>query len=163
MEKCPCGSDREFSACCEPFLKGAVKAPTAEALMRSRYTAYVKKNIPYIVETCVRKGEKDIDTEETRRWSEESTWFGLSILKTEAGSASDTTGIVEFVAAYSRNNVREDHHEIASFVKNDSVWLYDEGKIVPTTITRSAPKVGRNEPCPCGSGKKYKQCCGKAS
>jgi preprotein translocase subunit SecA len=26
---------------------------------------------------------------------------------------------------------------------------------------RTGPKVGRNDPCPCGSGKKYKQCCGK--
>ena len=30
------------------------------------------------------------------------------------------------------------------------------------TVRRDGGKVGRNDPCPCGSGKKYKQCCGKA-
>jgi uncharacterized protein YecA (UPF0149 family) len=45
--------------------------------------------------------------------------------------------------------------------KNKSIVLYDEGDIVPQTIVRSTPKVGRNDPCPCGSEKKYKHCRGR--
>jgi SEC-C motif-containing protein len=59
------------------------------------------------------------------------------------------------------DGLRDRHHERATFKKQDGVWLYDDGEIVPTTIVRSTPKVGRNDPCPCGKGLKYKQCCGK--
>jgi SEC-C motif-containing protein len=68
---------------------------------------------------------------------------------------------VEFEASYERDGLRDIHHERAQFKKVDGQWLYDEGDIVPKTIVRATPKVGRNDPCPCGSGKKYKHCCGK--
>ena len=58
MKKCPCGSGKNYSDCCQPLIKGKTKAPTAEALMRSRYSAYVEHAIDYIIETCL-KNEKD--------------------------------------------------------------------------------------------------------
>jgi SEC-C motif domain protein len=163
MESCPCGSGRDFSECCSPYLAGTATPPTAEALMRSRYSAYVKNNIKYIIDTCVRSGTNDVDVDETRKWSEESTWKGLKILRVEEGGATDSKGIVEFVATYSQKGIQDEHHEIARFVKKLGHWLYDEGDIVPVTIRREGPKVGRNDPCPCGNGKKYKQCCGKGA
>lgn len=164
MEKnmCPCGSGLAYSACCQPIISGKTKAPTAEALMRARYTAYVKHEIDFIANSCIRKeGENDIDMEETRRWSEESEWLGLTIHGTKQGGPSDTEGVVEFSANYILKGLKDEHRELAGFKKVDGAWLYAEGQLVTTTVVRAGPKVGRNDPCPCGSGKKFKQCCGK--
>jgi SEC-C motif-containing protein len=159
MKSCPCGSGRAYDACCEPYITGAKTAPTAEALMRSRYAAYVEHAIDYIVETC-EQGEKErIDVNETRSWSERSKWLGLKIISTEKGSPEDTEGAVEFEALYETDGLKETHHERARFIKQNGRWLYSEGTVAPRTVIRTGPKVGRNEPCPCGSGKKYKHCC----
>ncbi len=163
MDTCPCGSGRKYADCCGPYISGAKKAPTAEALMRSRYSAYATGAIDFIVDSCVSNGERDIDVEQTKRWSEKSTWLGLKILSTSKGGPADDTGTVEFVATYVMDGLKDQHREKASFKKVNGDWLYDDGEIVPTTIVRSAPKTGRNDPCPCGSGKKFKHCCGKGA
>jgi len=131
--------------------------------MRSRYSAYAKHEVDHIVATCVRDGSRDIDVEQTRRWSEKSQWLGLKIVSSEKGNPSDTEGTVEFIASYVMDGLKDEHRERAKFVKKDGDWLYDDGEIVPTTIVRSGPKVGRNDPCSCGSGKKYKHCCGRSA
>jgi SEC-C motif-containing protein len=131
--------------------------------MRSRYSAYAEHAIDYIIETCIRQdGKQSIDVKQTRDWSEQSTWLGLKIISTEKGGPGDTKGTVEFEAVYERNGLKDVHHEKAQFKKEDDQWFYEDGTISPVTIVRSSPKVGRNDPCPCGSGKKYKHCCGKA-
>ena len=158
---CPCGSGKKYADCCEAIIKGTIKAPTAEALMRARYTAYVKHEIDFIINAC-EKGEKiaEIDRKATEDWSKNSTWHGLKILRTEPGKEPDTE-IVEFEATYTQKGIRDVHHEIGGFKKINGEWFYSEGLIRPTTVVREGRKVGRNEPCPCGSGKKYKNCCGK--
>ncbi|MDR2068954.1 MAG: YchJ family protein [Spirochaetaceae bacterium] len=162
MKPCPCGSGLAYAECCEPYITGARRPPTAEALMRSRYSAYAEHAVDYILNTCIRGGERDIDEKQTRAWSEKSTWLGLRILSVARGLEEDTEGSVEFEARYEQDGLQEIHHEQGRFKKQDGVWLYEDGTIVPHTVVRSAPKVGRNEPCPCGSGKKYKHCCGKS-
>lgn len=159
---CPCGSGKSYSECCEPIIKGAVKAPTAESLMRARYTAYEKHAIDFIINTC-EKSDKvaEIDRKATEDWSNNSTWMGLKVLRTEKGGAGDDEGIVEFEATYAQKGIRDIHHETAYFKKTNGEWFYSYGAMTPTTVVRETPKVGRNEPCPCGSGKKYKQCCGR--
>jgi SEC-C motif-containing protein len=161
METCPCGSGRAYENCCKTYISGAAKAPNPETLMRARYSAYALGAIDFIVETCLRDDKHDIDIDATRKWSEKSKWIGLKILRTEKGGPSDQEGKVEFVATYVQDGLREEHHEISNFVRKDGEWLFEEGEIVPTTVVREGPKVGRNDPCPCGSGKKYKKCCGK--
>jgi len=159
MKNCPCGSGLSFSDCCQPYISGVKNAPTAEALMRSRYSAYVEHAIDYIVDTCT-KDEKDrIDVNQTRKWSEKSKWLGLKILSAEKGGPNDTEGTVEFEALYEMDGLRDNHHETAKFKKREGRWFYDEGNVMPKTVVRTGPKVGRNDPCPCGSGKKYKHCC----
>jgi len=158
-DTCPCGSGRSFATCCEPYLAGKAAAPTAEALMRSRYSAYATHAVGYIVSTCA--DDDGIDEAATRRWSEKADWKGLRILRTEQGGPTDDEGVVEFVAEYVMDGLRDEHHETASFVKKDGKWLYESGEVKTATVVRAAPKVGRNEPCPCGSGKKYKQCHGR--
>jgi len=129
--------------------------------MRSRYTAYAEHQVDYILNTCVQRGKKDIDETSTREWSEQSNWLGLTVISTEKGGADDTSGTVEFEAKYERDGMNEVHHELAKFKKDNGEWLYEEGQVTPKTVVRSSPKVGRNEPCPCGSGKKFKHCCGR--
>jgi SEC-C motif-containing protein len=131
--------------------------------MRSRYSAYVEHAIDYIIGTCVRLERKQaVDVKQTRDWSEQSTWLGLKILSIEKGGTGDTKGMVEFEASYERNGLKDVHREKAHFKKEDGQWLYEDGEVAPVTVVRSKAKVGRNDPCPCGSGKKYKHCCGKA-
>ena len=98
-ELCPCGSGKKYSECCEPIISGSIKAPTAESLMRSRYSAYVKHEIDFIVASCTKNEKEQIDVDETRSWAEESTWHGLKILRTEKGLENDKEGIVEFSAS----------------------------------------------------------------
>jgi SEC-C motif-containing protein len=161
METCPCGSGRKYDECCGPYIAGKATAPSAEALMRARYSAYAVGAVQFIIDTCHREeGDGGIDLEATKKWSEESTWLGLKIHRVEKGGPLDDKGLVEFSATYEQSGLREEHHEIGSFVKKDGTWLYETGEIVPTTVVRTSPKVGRNDPCPCGSGKKYKKCCG---
>lgn len=157
---CPCGSNLELKSCCEPYVRGEKFAPTAEALMRSRYTSYTMNEVDYIVTSHVPEGQDDVDKEAAGKWAEAAEWQGLEIVETEGGKESDSEGVVEFVAKYSVQGVEQRHHERSRFKKVDGKWYYVDGDMVrPKPVTRGA-KVGRNEPCPCGSGKKYKKCCG---
>ncbi|MDR2135376.1 MAG: YchJ family protein [Treponema sp.] len=161
MSTCPCLSGLPYEECCGPYLSGAKDPPTAEALMRSRYTAYAVHNIDYIMNTCLYNGKTDIDRRETTAWSEQSTWLGLKIIAVEKGGSGDSEGMVEFEASYERNGLKDLHHERARFKKQEGRWIYEDGAVAPVTVVRSVPKVGRNDPCPCGSGKKYKYCHGR--
>ncbi len=160
MSLCPCGSGKELAACCEPILKGA-PAPTPEALMRARYTAHATGEFTFL-ETSVHPSTREkVDTAKMRQWAEAVTWNGLEVHGTTGGGETDDTGTVSFTARYSINGVEQDMREDASFVREDGVWHYLDGDVHGhTPYRREAPKIGRNDPCPCGSGKKYKKCCG---
>lgn len=162
MQLCPCGSGKSYDECCRPLIEKKRMAATACELMRARYTAYVKHAIDFIIDTC-EKSDKvaEIDRKATEDWSNKSTWHGLKILRTEKGNATDTEGVVEFEAIYTLKGLRDVHHETAYFKKIGDEWLYSVGNLKTTTVVREGKKIGRNDPCPCGSGKKYKHCCGR--
>ncbi|QTA83984.1 SEC-C motif-containing protein [Desulfonema limicola] len=162
MEKCPCGSELDYSNCCEPLIKGEKKADTAEALIRSRYSAYVKKEIDYIAET-VHPDQRQEDSRKTiENWAENTQWHKLEILECSQGGPEDITGSVEFTADYTEKGKKRKHHELAVFKKFEDQWYFFDGKAPQIKqVIRSGPKTGRNEPCTCGSGKKYKKCCGR--
>ncbi len=162
MTDCPCGSGLDYAVCCEPCIRGVSPAATAVALMRSRYTAYVKNEIPYLGETLHPQHRSDWDEDATRRWSENAEWKSLEVLGTQAGEADDDEGLVEFLAVFNEDNVDKRHHETSRFRKHKDRWYYVDGELPkPKTQRNETPKVGRNDPCPCGSGKKYKKCCGR--
>ena len=162
LESCYCGSGKTYAECCEPLIKGAKAADTAESLMRARYSAYVVADIDYIGESTHPDHRHTHDEAATRRWAESATWLGLEIVGAAGGSADDEKGTVEFIASYKEDGVAKKHHEISTFEKKDGTWYLIDGQLVsPETVRNDTPKVGRNEPCPCGSGKKYKKCCGK--
>jgi SEC-C motif domain protein len=156
---CPCGSQTDFDRCCGPYLTGT-PAPTAEALMRSRYTAYVKANVDHIIATHDPDLRKEVDREATERWARESTWKGLTVVKTEAGGPSDDEGTVEFIARYRLGNEERSHHEVSRFRKVEGRWYFVDGRPPKGVTVRAQPTPERNAPCPCGSGKKYKKCHG---
>ena len=82
MESCPCGASLPYSECCEPFIRGIRPAPTAEALMRSRYTAYTRSEVDYIVRTTHPDQRKQDSETNIRQWAQKSVWHGLEILNT---------------------------------------------------------------------------------
>ena len=158
-EQCPCGSGLAFAECCEPYIHGKARAPGPEALMRSRYTAYVLLEMPYLAETLHPGQRGDYDEAGAEKWARESEWEGLEIVNTDTPAGN--SGTVEFRATYRRNGEKMVHHELAEFRKSGDTWYFFDGKMVgPGQFTRETPKVGRNDPCPCGSGRKFKKCCG---
>jgi SEC-C motif-containing protein len=112
---CPCDSGKPFENCCEPFLSGQAQPETAEQLMRSRYTAYTKQDIGYLKRTLVKESQRDFDEKASKEWAAKSEWHGLKVLNTQKGSASDKTGIVEFVATYKQDGSTFEHHEVSKF------------------------------------------------
>lgn len=174
---CPCGLESPFEKCCGPYLAGDSLPETAEKLMRSRYTAYTRADIDYLKKTMIPEERKNFDPESTRQWAESSKWKGLKIIDTEKGGPEDSKGMVEFVATYEKQGEGVDHHEVATFRKTKAgEWLFVTGEghehkegeghhDIPTveTYKRESAKIGRNDPCSCGSGKKFKKCCESAA
>lgn len=165
MSDCPCGSGRSRAECCGRFIEGRAQPETAEELMRARYTAHTLVDLDYIARTHDPASREDIDHEATRRWAERARWLGLDILQTRGGGAGDSRGTVEFVAHYREQGERQRHHELATFRRDDDGnWLFVDAEVPEQApVRRDGPRVGRNDPCPCGSGRKYKKCCGAAA
>ena len=160
MESCPCASGQEYEACCGAIIDGTRDAPTAEALMRSRYSAFVKGKLSHLRESLHPDSRRDYDPVSTQKWSEQSEWEKLEVLHSTGGEHDDT-GVVEFMATYRQKGARLTHHELAEFSRFQGRWYYVDGKLVsPGTVRNEGPRLGRNDPCSCGSGKKYKKCCG---
>jgi SEC-C motif-containing protein len=158
---CPCGSGKTYDECCEPFIRGKAFPETAEQLMRSRYSAYTLQEIPYITDTLHPDHRQDWDEKGAGDWSRNSVWQGLEIVHTEGGGPQDEEGTVEFIASFTLKDTPLQHHERAVFEKKDGRWYFKDGELVkPKQVRRETPKIGRNDPCPCGSGRKYKKCCG---
>ncbi|WP_188746117.1 YchJ family protein [Marinobacterium zhoushanense] len=126
---CPCGSGRLFSACCEPALTGVAPAATAEALMRSRYSAFALGAVDYLIETLApekrQPGEAELLTEQTQV----TTWTGLTILDTQAGGPQDPIGVVEFEARFDSGPDRGVLHERSRFRRENGRWLYVDGDV----------------------------------
>jgi SEC-C motif-containing protein len=161
MSKCPCQSGKEYDACCGPIISGSQAALTAEALMRSRYSAFAKGEVDYLGRSLHPDQRADYDPGATQRWANHSEWVNLQILNISGGGTDDDEGTVEFIATYRQKGNTLSHHEVGQFNRLNGIWYYTDGKIVtPGTVRHESPKVGRNDPCPCGSGKKYKKCCG---
>lgn len=161
MTDCPCSSGLSFETCCAPYIAGTTPAPTAEKLMRSRYSAFVKGDFEYLGKTLHSETSDDYNVESAEASAAGIKWTGLEIRETEDGGESDESGMVEFVAKFTQNGQDLMHHERSVFGRENGVWVYVDGAMNPKTAPVSVTKVGRNDPCPCGSGKKFKKCCGK--
>ncbi len=137
---CPCGSGKWLSACCLPIIE-CDSAATAEALMRSRYTAYVLGRWDYLHQSW------HPDTRPSRVSPTDTDWLGLTIVNA-------STSTVEFIAGFREQGKIMQLHEISRFLQVGNHWRYLDGQC-------DVSEAGRNTPCPCGSGNKTKRCCGK--
>ncbi len=181
---CLCRSEKEIAAaqsvktgaedpslrldrCCMPIIRGKAKAPTAESLMRARYTAFALAEVDFIIDSHHPDTRGEVKRDEIEEWSKNSEWLGLEIAQTEMGTEKDNDGIVIFHARYKAPDPStgrpepkvHDHWERSLFRKHDGAWKFlDAQGIQQGPIKRDEPKVGRNDVCPCGSGKKYKKC-----
>jgi SEC-C motif-containing protein len=133
--------------------------------MRSRYTAFVLGNADYLLATwdpAHRPPRLDLKNDRT-------DWLGLQVVSTERGGEDDSEGRVEFIAHFRLHGQEQSMREHSRFRKEDNRWLYIDGEMKSANADRAkaapiratAPSVGRNDPCPCGSGLKWKRCCGK--
>jgi SEC-C motif-containing protein len=151
-----------LEAFARPLIDGKVAPKTAAELMASRYVAYATGAIDYLIATHSPDTRHNVDRTATEQWSKQAEWQGLEIVRTEKGGEADSTGEVEFIARYRRDGTDHVHHERSQFKRVDGRWFFVDGQRVGhAPVVRSGPKIGRNDACPCGSGKKYKKCCGK--
>ena len=155
---CPCGHGPSYAGCCEPLHRGDRRADTAEALMRSRYAAFARGEVAYLIATWHPSQRAGLQREELAASCRALRWLGLRILDRVAGQPGDATGVVEFEASYEGPDGRGVLHERSRFVREDGAWFYLDGS--GSDRPARAAKVGRNDPCPCGSGQKFKRCCG---
>jgi SEC-C motif domain protein len=154
---CFCGSDSPFEQCCKPIIDGTQPAPTAQALMRSRYSAYVIVASQYLIDSTHISQKANYSKAEIEAWAKESHWQKLEIIDCKKGLSDDSVGEVEFKAYYQDSkNILQIHHEKSIFKKENGDWFYVSGTIIPSKTT-----INRNDPCTCGSGKKFKKCCGR--
>lgn len=144
-EQCPCGSGKSYRACCERYHQGK-PAPTPEALMRSRYSAFVLKLADYLQSTWHSSTRpQSLDLQES------PGWVSLEIVSSDE---SGREGNVHFRAIYRAGGGWGYLEEKSRFLQEDGRWFYVSGDTREGVL-----KPGRNEPCPCGSGKKHKACC----
>ena len=121
---CPCGNPKPFTACCAPYVEGNVPAPTAEALMRSRYTAYTLLREGYLLATwhiSTRPSSLDLAADAATKW------IGLEVKRHEQQDTDHA--IVEFVARYKVNGRAHRLHELSRFVREDGRWFYLDGDL----------------------------------
>lgn len=128
---CPCESGIDYKRCCFPLHIGKQAAVTAEALMRSRYSAYVLKIPDYIVKTTHPKFREKNFKENIEKWMKQTRWTHLEILDTVDGLDDDEIGEVEFVAEFFLDGQSQILHERSSFVRYKGRWVYTEGKVSP--------------------------------
>jgi len=156
-QDCLCGSGLHYVGCCYPYHSGEKTPSTAEQLMRSRFTAYAKQNSAYLQATWeVNKRPAKIDfSKETAHWQR------LEIVSVKKGGLHDSKGVVEFKAFYSIDGDEAVMNEISRFKKMENRWLYVDGLVKSVSRLNQPLNQGKNALCDCGSGKKFKRCCGK--
>ncbi|QRY42976.1 YchJ family protein [Mycolicibacterium boenickei] len=121
---CPCGTGRAYTDCCGPLHAGARPAPTAVALMRSRFSAFAVGDVDYLLTSWhpdTRPADLTLDGT--------ITWRRLQIVDTDAGDEADATGVVEFRAQYVHGDGRHILHERSRFVRVKGEWRYVDGEI----------------------------------
>jgi SEC-C motif-containing protein len=136
-------------------------ASTAESLMRSRYVAFVVGNYDHLARTYAPEHQIGVTRAAAAHGEPDIEWTGLEICGVVNGGPEDDTGTVEFKARFRQNGTTHIHHERSRFRRQNGQWFYIDGIFNPDATAGAGTKVGRNDPCICGSGRKYKLCCGR--
>ena len=149
-KSCYCGNTKTFQNCCEPIILQQQLATSAEQLMRSRFSAFYTKN-----EAWLEASWDESTRSKTLQFEDGLKWLDLTII--QSSNSDKTHSTVEFEARYLKAGKVQAIHENSRFIKHGLQWLYIDGDYLKTTF--KAFKVGRNDPCPCNSGLKFKSCC----
>lgn len=158
---CFCGSHKPYKRCCELIIKDIKLAETSEELMRSRYSAYCKHEIDYLINSTHISQRHLYSYLDLKNWADRTQWQKLEIIKTKDGLKTNLSGEVEFKAYYIEDCIQKTHHELSFFKKEEGIWYFVSGKDPKSIqVPKNSEKIGRNDPCYCGSNKKYKKCCG---
>jgi SEC-C motif domain protein len=123
---CPCCSGKDFGECCRNYLDRKAQPETAETLMRSRYSAYVRQDIAYLKETLWPRYQDRFDAPGTAKWAAENHWTGLTVLETDKGEPEDRDGTVLFEAKFLSGGKLQTHQELSLFRKKKGQWFYVE-------------------------------------
>lgn len=122
MSNCYCGNTVSFQDCCEPYIKGIKNAPTAETLMRSRYSAFATGAADYLVNTTHISKRKYHNKKDILAWSQANKWLKLEVL-----ASTETT--VTFKAYYLDENLKAQvHYEHSTFKLENGKWFYVDGE-----------------------------------
>ncbi|MDX2370326.1 MAG: YchJ family metal-binding protein [Colwellia sp.] len=184
-QPCFCGSNCDFTSCCQPYINKEAPVQTAEQLMRSRFSAYTISNAQYIYDTYAKSSQAAQSVKDIDDWSKSCVWIALKIHPLANSVNNSTEQFVEFSAFYITNNTLCELREKSRFILEENIakngvakeestlntaleqWRYIDGDI----ITHSElANIKRNELCPCNhypttwkikNGKKFKHCCGK--
>jgi SEC-C motif-containing protein len=140
------------------LLRGERAAPDAERLMRSRFTAHVVGDHRYLHRTYLGTLRQPFTA--TPDDGDDPRWTRLVIHAHEPGPKPDSA-FVDFSAYFQDGDTERALDEKSEFRRIDGAWIYTRSVRIGPAPVKAAPKVGRNDSCPCGSGKKYKQCCGR--
>ena len=159
---CACGKGESIAVCCGPVIEFARKPTTAEELARARYTALSGGHVGFLAQTAISPAGQAVPEEAFRQLAETGTFVGFEILRGSDGNEEDDRGWVEFTAQYITAGQTLPLKERAEYRRDAGEWryVYTGPADASRTVRREHPKVGRNAPCPCGSGKKHKRCCG---
>lgn len=149
-QQCPCGQQAPYEKCCQPLHQGVHHAADAQQLMRSRYCAFVKQEVDYIIKTTALKQQSLLDRDSLMQWSQQTEWLYLDIIDFQP-QLDKTHASVEFKAFYQSGANQASHHEQSYFVKHQNKWYF----IDPTVEQVLTLK----QPCLCGGAKKFKHCC----
>jgi SEC-C motif-containing protein len=158
---CFCGSGKELCACCGPIVEGTAFARTPEELMRARFTAHCRRDYAFLVDSTHPEHRGDVSEEEISRWASHVEWTDLEVHAASPGETDDT-GTVSFTARFTIKNTPQELREDATFAVHEGRWYYVDGHVHgQEPYVREQARIGRNDPCPCGSGRKFKKCCGR--
>ncbi len=128
--------------------------------MRARYSAFNHADIKFVARTHASNTRDQLDLVGLEQWAKTAEWKRLEIIHVERGQAGDANGQIEFKAHYRLQGKDCVLHEIGEFVYKQRQWWYVDSKLPDVKqYVRETPKLGRNDPCACGSGKKFKKCC----
>lgn len=176
LQVCPCQINPVLDAisaplfykdCCQPYhdsllsqeadKNDSVKAESAERLMRTRYSAFVLVKPEYIVKTTLPALQYLLDIKAIDSWAKETNWAGLEIVE-HTPKLGKRHAQVQFKAYFKTPDGLQTHHELSAFVKvtdkvnNNALWYFLDPTVAMT--------ITQKQPCICGSGEKFKRCCG---
>ncbi|WP_323844632.1 YchJ family protein [Microbulbifer magnicolonia] len=117
-KSCPCGSGKPFGSCCNLYLSGQAYPNTAEALMRSRFSAFATGDLPYLRKTWHPDTCPDLDADDLQ-----TQWTRLEVIRSKPGLKKS---VVEFKAWYLENDIEHSMHEVSLFKLHKQRWVYVE-------------------------------------